>query len=172
MNGAHVAPFTDRLALARRLIARGAARLPVHITDQFAAAGSEARMLHDHIGAVLPILEPDRTWRQRIDTDPSDDVRAYILAATLDCTTVCVHIRRGGPRPAFVQLPLRRVDCGRCIGTVRRPPPEESDRCDVCGARGVITFVPFAMRQGPALVMGDGCTSCAATLGIVQEVAS
>lgn len=164
--------FADRLALARRLIAHGAARQPIHVADQLEAAGSEARVLHDHIGAALPILEPSRTWRQRIDADPSDDVRAYILAATLDCTTVCIHLRRGGPRPAFVQLPLRRADCGRCIGTVRRPPADESDRCDVCGQRGVTTFVPFAMRQGPALVMGDGCPTCAAVLGIRQEVSA
>jgi hypothetical protein len=166
------ASFADRLALARRLIARGAARPPVHLADQLAAAGSDARLLHDCIGAALPILEPGRNWRQRIEADPSDDVRAYILAATLDCTTVCVHLRRGGPQPVFVQLPLRRVDCGRCVGTVRRPRPDESDRCDVCGARGVATFVPFALRQGPALVMGDGCSDCANVLGIVQEAAS
>jgi hypothetical protein len=143
-----------------------------HVADQLAAAGSEARILHDRIGATLPIMQPDRNWRQRIEADPSDHVRAYILAATLDCTTVCVHLRRGGPRPAFVQLPLRRVDCGRCVGTVRRPPSDEADRCDVCGARGVTTFVPFALRQGPALVMGDGCADCAGILGIVQEVSA
>jgi hypothetical protein len=163
-------PFSARLALARRLIARGAAPAPVHLADQFDAAGVEARALHDQIGAVLPILQPDRAWHQRVDTTPSDAVRAYILAAVLDCTTVCVHLRRGGPRPAFVQLPLRRVDCERCAVTIRRPPPGESDRCDVCGARGVVTFVPFAMRQGPSLVVGDACSDCADVLGIRQEV--
>ena len=166
------ATFPDRLALAHRLIARGAPSPAGHVADQLGAAGRETQQLHDRLGAVLPILEPDRNWRQRIDPDPSDDVRAYVLAATLDCTTVCVHIRRGGPRPAFVQLPLRRVDCGRCVGTVRRPPPNEADRCDVCGARGVTTFVPFALRQGPALVMGDACTDCAALLGIVREASA
>ena len=49
--------------------------------------------------------------------------------------------------------------------TIRRPPPDEADRCDVCGARGVVTFVPFAMRQGPALVIGDACPDCAACSG-------
>ena len=165
-------PFADRLALARRLIARGASRPPVHLADQLDAAGSEARALHDHIGAALPILQPDRDSRHRIEADPSDDVRAYILAATLDCTAVCVSLRRGGPRPAFVQLPLRRVDCGCCVGMLRRPPPGEADRCDVCGARGVAMFHPFAMRMGPALVLGDACPGCADVLGIVQEASA
>jgi hypothetical protein len=162
------ASFAARLDLARALIARGAAPTPVHVTDQLDAAGAEARVLHDRIGATLPLLEPDRSWFQRIDSSPSDDVRAYILAAMLDCTTVCVHIRRGGPQPAFVQLPLRRVDCSRCAGTIRRPSSDEADRCDVCTTRGVTTFVPFAMLQGPALVVGDACPECADVLGIRQ----
>jgi hypothetical protein len=123
-------------------------------------------MLHDRIGAALPILQPDRHWRQRIEVTPSDNVRAHILAAVLDCLDVCVHLRRGGPQPAFVQLPLRRIDCTRCVRTLRRPPPDEADRCDVCGTRGVMTFTPFACHHGPALVTGDACPSCASTLGI------
>jgi hypothetical protein len=166
------ASFADRLALARRLVARGAAPAPIHLADQLAAASASAQRQHDMIGATLPILQPGRHWRQRIDSDPSDNVRAYLLAAVLDCVNVCVHIRRSGPQPAFCQLPLRRVDCGRCVRTLRRPPPDEADRCDVCGARGIVTFVPFAMRQGPALVVGDACSGCAEILGIRQEVAS
>jgi len=165
------ASFADRLNVARKLIARRSVP-PVHLTDQLEAAGSEARALHDRIGATLPVLEPERNWRHRVEADPSDDVKALILAAVLDCTTVCVHLRRGGPRPAFVQLPLRRVDCERCIRTLRRPPPDEADRCDVCGARGETTFHPFAGQHGPAMVMGDACPRCASVLGIVQEAAS
>jgi hypothetical protein len=166
------ASFPDRLELARRLLARRGPPPATHLADQLAAAGAEVRVLHDRIGAVLPVLQPDRAWHQRIDGSPSDDVRAYILAAMLDCTTVCIHLRRGGPRPAFVQLPLRRVDCERCVGTIRRPPPDEADRCDVCTTRGVTTFVPFAMRQGPLLVVGDACPHCAGVLGIRREAAS
>src|SRR4051794_41696125 len=103
------ATFADRLALARRLIARRSDRPPTHLADQLAAAGSEARVLHDRIGAALPLLEPGWNWRQRIEVAPSDDIRAYVLAAVIDCTTMCVHLRRGGPRPAFVSLPLRRI---------------------------------------------------------------
>ena len=166
------ASFADRLALARRLIARGASRPPVQLADQLEAAGKDARVLHDQLGAALPILEPDRDWYRRVDLAPSDETRAYLLAALLDCLDACVHLRRGGPRPAFVRLPLRRVDCERCVGIIRRPPPDEADRCDVCGARGVGTFVPFAGQHGPALVMGDACPGCADVLGIRQEAAS
>ncbi|HZO30068.1 MAG TPA: hypothetical protein VFH48_29200 [Chloroflexota bacterium] len=160
--------FATRLTLARMLIARGASPAPIHLANQFAAAGVEARGHHDRIAAVLPVLEPDRHWRQRIDTSPPDDVRAYLLAAVLDCTTVCIHLRRGGPQPAFFQLPLRRADCTRCVGTIRRSPADEADRCDLCGARGVVIFQPFAVRLGPTLVVGDACRGCAHVLGIMD----
>jgi hypothetical protein len=63
-------------------------------------------------------------------------------------------------------LPLQRIACVRCAGIIRRPPPDEADRCDVCEARGVVTFVPFACRQGPVIVSGDACRACAEVLGI------
>ena len=95
-----------------------------------------------------------------------------MLAALLDSPAACCHLKRGGPQPAIVRLPLRRFDCGRCVRTLRRPRPDEADRCDVCGARGVVTFVPFAMRMGPALVLGDACPDCADVLGIRQEASA
>ena len=165
-------PFAVRLALARALIAREVPPVPVPVADQLGAAGSEAVRLHDRIAAALPILEPHRGWRRLREAAPSDDARAYLLAALLDCASVCPHIRSGGPRPAFARLPLRRIDCERCSRTFRRPPVDEDDRCDVCGARGVATFHPFAVRLGPTLVLGDACPGCAESLGIVQEVAS
>ena len=165
--------FATRLRFARALIAGGATPAPAHLADQFDAASVEVRAAHDRLGAVLPILEPDRNWRQRLDSDPSAEVRAYLLAALIGCLgAVCPHLRRGGPRPAFARLPLRRVDCTKCLRTLRRPPPDEADRCDVCGARGVTTFHPFAGQHGPAMVMGDACPRCASVLGIVQEAAS
>ena len=171
MTGIPRASFADRLALAQRLIARRA-HPAVHLVDQLEAAGAEAEVLHDRIGSTAPILQPDRTWRQRIEVAPSDDVKSLILAAILDCTTMCIHLRRGGPRPAFVQLPLRRIDCERCVRTLRRPPPENDDQCDICDRHGVVTFHPFACRQGPLLLAGDACSDCADVLGIVQEAAS
>jgi hypothetical protein len=167
------APFADRLALARKLIARRTSRPPVHVTDQLGAAGREARQVHDRIGGVLPILAPDRDWRQRIDEEPSDGVRAHLAAAVMGCLgDVCCYLHKLGPQPAFALLPLRQVACVRCAGTARRP-VTAPDGCDVCGAREVITFSPFACYLGPAIVTGDACGSCARTLGIrVAEVAS
>ena len=164
--------FADRLALARRLLARGAPPAPVHLADQFDAAADEVRVLHDRLGVVLPLVAPDRTWHHRIDASPSDDVKAYLVAAVLGCETYCCHLRRGGPQPAIVRLPLRRADCGRCVQIIRRPPASEDDMCDVCGTRGVTVFVPFAVHHGPALIAGDACPSCAGVLGIVQEVSA
>jgi len=166
------ASFADRLNVARRLLARGASRPPVHLANQLEAAGKDARVLHDRLVAALPILQPDRQWYGRVEVAPSDEVKALLLAAILDCTTMCIHLRRGGPRPAFVQLPLRRVDCERCVRTLRRPPPENDDQCDICDRHGVVTFHPFACRQGPLLLAGDACADCAAALGIVQEVSA
>ena len=164
--------FATRLRLARALLARGPAPLPVHLTDQLDAAASEIREAHDQLGAVIPLLAPDRRWYHRSEAEPAEDTRAYLLAAALGCT-YCCHLRRGGPQPAFVRLPLRRADCARCVQTLRRPPADEADRCDVCGARGVVTFHPFAVRNGPALVVGDACQTCAGTLGIrITEEAS
>lgn len=162
--------FATRLRLARALIAHRTPAAPVHLADQLAAASVETREAHDRLGIVLPLLAPDRTWRQRVDRAASDDIRAYLLAGVLGCEAYCCHLKRGGPQPAFIRLPLRRADCGRCVQTLRRPPRDEADRCDLCGARGVVTFVPFAVRQGPALIAGDACADCAGVLGIVQDV--
>jgi hypothetical protein len=164
--------FTARLELARRLLARGTPGMPGHVADQLAAASADTRELHDRIGLLLPLLEPGRTWRQRMDASPSDDTRTYLLAALLGCTAVCSHLKRGGPQPAFARLPLRRVDCRQCVRTLRRPPVGEDDRCDICGARGIAIFHPFAVRQGPALIVGDACRACADVLGIRSEAAS
>jgi hypothetical protein len=100
---------------------------------------------------------------------PTVETRAHRLAALLGCTTVCLYLRRGGPRPAVARLPLGRVDCERCAQTLYQPPLEDVDRCDVCTSRGITTFHPFAVRQGPLLLAGDACPDCATVLGIRQE---
>jgi hypothetical protein len=165
-------PFADRLEFARVLLPRGARTMPVHLADQLRAASTDTRHLHDRIGAIMPLLEPGRNWRQRMDASPSTETRAFLLAAVLGCSTVCPHLKRGGPQPAIARLPLHRVDCERCVQTLRRPPPDESDRCDVCGRLETLTFHPFAVRLGPVLVAGDACRSCADQLGIVAEAVS
>jgi hypothetical protein len=170
MNRPSAAPFPARLALARRMVARGPGSPPIQIADQLDAAGREMRGLHDRLGQVLPVLEPERHWRHRTDIDPTDDTRALLLAAVLGCVNVCVHLRRGGPRPAFCRLPLRRVDCGRCSQT-RWPTATGADECDVCGATETDLFYPFAVNRGPLLIAGDVCGGCAEALGIRAEVA-
>lgn len=165
------APFSARLALARRMVARGPVALAPHVTDQLDAAGRETKRFHDRLGRVLPALEPARNWRQRTDLDPDDDTRALLLAALLGCVNVCVHLRRGGPQPSFARLPLRRVDCGRCSQTIVRP-VVAADVCDICDAGGIDVFHPFAVNRSPLLIAGDACPGCADVLGIVQEAAS
>jgi hypothetical protein len=142
--------------------------MPAHLADQLDAAASEVREAHDRLGVVMPFLAPDRRWHRRAETAPSDDIRAYLLAGVLGCTAYCVHLRRGGPQPAFIRLPLRRADCARCAQTIRRSVTGD-DECDLCSARGVEMFSPFAVRHGPALIAGDVCQSCADALGIVID---
>ena len=144
------ADIETRLRLARELIAR---RTPpsVHLADQVAAAGVEARALLGRLGGPAPLL-----FR------PSDDARAYLGAGLLACTTMCPHLKHGGPRPAFARPAQRRVDCVRCAGAFRHPPVVEGDCCDLCEARGVAPLVPLAMTHGAALIIGDTTAADAA----------
>jgi hypothetical protein len=155
--------FTTRLALARAMIRHGASPAPAHVADQVAAAAADTRGLHDRLGLMLPLLEPERHWRHRVDTSPSTTTRMYLLAALMACTMICPHLRGGGPQPAIARLPLHRVDCERCAQTLRRRPPDDEDRCD---ARGVAIFHLFAVHLGPTLITGDACPRCADVLGI------
>jgi hypothetical protein len=90
--------------------------------------------MHDRLGIVLSILAPERAWHHRIDAIPSDEVKAYLVAVVLGSEAWCCHLKRGGPQPAVIRLPLRRADCSRCSQTLRKPPANEDDRCDVCGS--------------------------------------
>jgi hypothetical protein len=172
MTSRSPAPFAERLALARQMVARRAAQPPVHLADQLGAAGREVRQIHDRLIAVLPTIEPGRNWRQRLDNEPSDETRALLLASLLGCQAICTHLRRGGPRPAIARLALRRVDCQRCVQTLHRP-ATGADECDVCESPETLTFFPFSVRQGPLMLVGDACGTCARTLGILfAEAAS
>jgi hypothetical protein len=159
--------WPDRLAVARELVACGAPAPSVDLADQLGAAGKEARGLHDRIGALASALHAGRPWYHRREHAVEDDVRAYLVAAVLDCLPdSCSHLRKGGPQPALALLPLRRIACVRCAGQVHRPPAEDAGRWDVCGTRNVMTFVPFAMQLGPTIIGGDACPACADVLGI------
>jgi hypothetical protein len=166
--------FTDRLAIARRLVAAGPSVSPLspHVQDQFKAASSECKDKLHQAGFAAAVAEPHRGWRQRTRGD-DPEARTLLLAAMLDCMAArCPHLRKGSsPQPAFALLPLRRIDCQRCVGVRRRPPAEDGDRCDVCGSRGVTFFTPFAVACGAVLISGDACPSCASTLQIGEAAA-
>jgi len=160
--------FDERLEWTRRLADRRHElldRVPLHERDQIAAAAVSTRNLVDLAAIEMRARQPERGWHGPIERPSESEPMAVLAAAVLDCLErTCVHLRREGPQPAVVSLPLRRVDCRRCAATVRRPPAGDSDRCDVCGQRGVITFVPFVCGSGPLLVLGDACPSCASRL--------
>lgn len=166
-------PFPDRLALARRLVAEvsGSPTLPVHLADQLQAAVRDAAALLERAAALLPLVDPERNWRL-LRGEPTAERLAYLLAGVLGSLgAVCPHLRSGAVQPAVVWLAQRRVDCHGCTRTVRRPPPDEGDRCDLCGRRGVERFTPFLASRGPLTVLGDLCDGCAAALGLLGELA-
>jgi hypothetical protein len=126
----------------------------------------------DRLGLVLPRIEPGRNWRQHRDNEPSDETREMLLAGLLSCVNICLHFRRGGPRPAIARPAMHRVDCERCVATLYRP-TTGADECDVCTAPETLAFHPFAVRLGPVMLGGDACGTCADVLGIrIEEVAS
>jgi hypothetical protein len=78
-------PFSERLAIARQKIAAGAPQCSVHQADQYGAARDEAEGLHDRVGALLPVVRPNRPWHQKRADPAADETRAYLLAAVLGC---------------------------------------------------------------------------------------
>lgn len=171
--GGTAVSFEQRLTAARQLLASGSSepRFAAHMQDQIDSAARECHHYAERVGTIVALLEPHRGWRQLTRYDDAEQ-RAYLLAAMLDCMrNVCPHLRKEGPQPAYAALPLRRLDCRRCAGIRRLPPPEDADRCDVCGSRGVSRFVPFVVSVGPTLVSGDVCPSCAGALGIQERAA-
>jgi hypothetical protein len=153
------------------MVARGPMGLPGHIADQTKAAGRDMHRAYGRLSSVLPALEPERNWRQRVDLESTDEVRALLLAGLLGCIRICSHLRRGGPRPAYCRLPLGRVDCQRCVVTITHPIVAD-DQCDLCGSVEVDTFYPFACQRGPLMMAGNVCDGCAEVLGIRFEEAA
>jgi hypothetical protein len=89
--------------------------------------------------------------------------RTYVLAAVMGVRNFCPHTD-DGPQPVIVALSLHRTVCFACARHHVSPPPDESDRCDVCGSRGHEFFTPVAMAFGPMTVIGDACDACAKVL--------
>lgn len=161
------ATWDQRLAAARAVATgRATRRLPTGLRDQLHAAATETAELQHRLFAMVRALEPGRGWRSPAATDEAASIErtAHAVAAITGCRS-CVHLRRGGPQPAVARLALHRVDCRRCLATVRRPPPDEDDRCDWCGRHGVESFTPVSVQLGAALVLGDACPDCAERMG-------
>lgn len=159
-------PFDERLAIAREILRYApdaVSHIPAHDRDQLQAAADETRVFAQVARNFLTASQPERGWRLLERANPLPDQHAYLLAALLDISS-CSHLRKGGPQPAFGSLPLRRIDCQQCVQTRRTPPPEDGDRCDVCGTRGIDFFIPFSCATGPVLVSGDACSRCAVAL--------
>ncbi len=55
---------------------------------------------------------------------------------------------------------LLQEACLPCSRRFRWPSLDESDRCDWCGARGVVTFRPVVVQAGPLVLIGDACAEC------------
>ncbi|MDP9403843.1 MAG: hypothetical protein M3P85_11090 [Actinomycetota bacterium] len=166
-----MADYATRLAAARGFVAalkeRGEPDLPTHLTDQLGAASAEAHHRLYALRATMAVVSPDRAWRKSVDLD-LDEARARMLAALADLRP-CPHLRRPqSPRPALALLALRLLVCDRCAATVRNPPPDEADRCDVCGKREVEVFTPLGLQVGPMVLIGDACGDCATGLRLSE----
>jgi hypothetical protein len=159
-----VASFEERLAAAYMLLAQWQGlRPPVDVADQAEAAARDALELVRRIGAVEELRSPGRLHGLTMIDDSGHHRRARILAAVLACSP-CWHVRNGGPQPAVVSLPTRRIDCLRCAGTQRRPVIPD-DTCDVCDEPVLDnTFWPVLIQLGVAAVGGDMCRTCAAVI--------
>lgn len=170
------ATFAERLEEARRLVAqaRSANPPPAHHLDQLGAATEEVHHQVLRIGKTLTTGKAGRKWWLHTGAAPAeipDEVAARCFAVLTELTR-CPHLERGGPQPAWGRLALHRIDCGRCMATLRLPPADESDRCDWCGRRGVVVFSAVVIQTGPAVLFGDACGECGAALHWFEEKAS
>lgn len=146
-----------------------AASVGTGLVDQVQAAGRDTQADLHRVADVARTIDPERRWSGVQESDDQNlvtDVTARVLAAMGDGRWVfCCHLKRTPSQPATVKLPLRRVDCRRCT-TVRKPPPDEDDRCDLCGTREVATFWPVCFALSTWLVVGDICRDCMTALDL------
>jgi hypothetical protein len=115
------------------------------------------------MGQLLDVeraVDPDRGWRPGPMFLPTEQCQALLEAALLDCRR-CEHLKLASTaQPAFARLAARWIDCEGCAQLDRQSRPNESDRCDVCGARGVHQFWPLRLGAGTLVVLGDCCDAC------------
>lgn len=157
------APYDDRLAAVRALLAELdeiPGLPPVDLADQLLAATRDANGIIKRLQPALAILEPHHP-RRLVEVAAGVDAQREIMARTLAAAAwfrYCPHMST--PQPAVARMALRRIDCRRCVNTIVKPSPDEADRCDWCGRRGVTTFWDLAYQAGPWLVLGDACDGC------------
>ena len=132
--------------------------------DQLGAAAREANDYLLRLRDVLSAIDPERRWSSAAGRGEVPDKVTALVVEALAGMRPCPHLRRGGPQPAWARLPLHRLDCRRCLATMRRPPPDEGDRCDWCGARGQVVFRAIAIQLGTVVVLGDAGRCCAGVL--------
>jgi hypothetical protein len=173
-KGKHMRPseldWEERLALATQIDEK---RVDVQHSldaydDQLTAATQHAQRIATGIGSAVNAMFGGTTPQERQESTTS---RRMKIAAYLGCGASCHHVRNdtAGPQPLLVNLALRRVDCERCSRTIRKPPPDETDRCDWCGSRGHTTFTPTLITSSALVFMGDACETCARALGVYEE---
>ncbi|MPY92956.1 MAG: hypothetical protein GEV08_07775 [Acidimicrobiia bacterium] len=152
-------PFDERVEHARRLIRRTSRPvLPVAYVDQLGAASCEARGCLDRIGDIWETFQPSlRRYEGDCDSVVGVELAARILAVYAEAT-LCPHLRRGGPQPAFYRLETRRLTCRRCYGQRFRR-VVAVDRCDLC-QQPADTFTEFGVQLGPMLVLGNAGGCC------------
>lgn len=171
------ASFEKRLQAARRLVAAYEEANPAsagHHLDQTAAATADAHRAVLHLGKVMAARQPERGWQTYTQEEhgripPEIAARCLVVLTELER---CRHLLNSGPQPAWARLALGRVDCARCMATVRLPPADEADRCDWCGSRGNVIFSAVAIQSGPVLLFGDACGPCGTALRWFEEKAS
>ena len=148
------------LALASR---EGPAQLPPGWLAALDQAGAETQRL----------LNADARVRDTVTTvDPARvrNAASRVLAAmgVGRWRGLCSHLRTHPAQPAIVRLPVRSIDCHRCVVLlpVKPPSPDEDDRCDLCGRREVDVFYPLRLALSSWLILGDVCSTCADACGV------
>lgn len=172
MSAAHEMRVAAALATFAELDSPG---YPDQLADQIRAATADAHGFVHRFAALAAVIEPNR-WAQvapRSNDDDNATKEAWLrIMLAVEGGKVCQHLRTGGPQPATARLALHRVDCQRCLATVRRPPADEADRCDWCGERDIETFLPIVVHVGPLVAIGDACTTCGTALRTAAGVTS
>lgn len=147
---------------------------PGHVLDQIRASARDAHQQAKHLGQILAALDPAEAWQSHFakegeEARPLPDEVTTLLVVALGGLSQCVHLRRGGPQPAWARLALHRLDCVKCLATLRYPPADEADACDWCHSRANTAFRPYVVQSGPVLAYGDACGACDGTLRLLER---